>query len=100
MTTSATELRAAIASVLADIAPEIDLGAIDASGNLRDEIDLDSLDALRLIEGLESRLGVTIPEADHATVGSLDDLVAYLARRSAEQPTGYDRRDDESADTR
>lgn len=80
---STTDLQATIASVLADIAPEVDVATLDASADLRDEIDLDSLDALRLVEGLEARLGITIPEGDHATVGSLDDLVAYLERRTS-----------------
>ncbi len=77
------EIRTTIAQVLATIAPEVDLEALDARTPLRDQVDLDSMDFLNLIVGLHERLQIDIPESDYARLVSLDDLVAYLAAKAA-----------------
>ena len=77
------EVRTTIAQVLATIAPEVDLEALDARTPLRDQVDLDSMDFLNLIVGLHERLQIDIPESDYARLVSLDDLVAYLAAKAA-----------------
>lgn len=77
------EARTTIAQVLATIAPEVDLEALDARAPLRDQVDLDSMDFLNLIVGLHERLQIDIPESDYARLVSLDDLVAYLAAKAA-----------------
>lgn len=73
------EARAVVADVLGQIAPEIDLDHVDAAEDLRDEIDLDSLDFLNLVEGIKERIGVDVPEEDYPQVRSLDGIVGYLA---------------------
>jgi acyl carrier protein len=77
----ASTVRTKIGEVLATIAPEVDLAAIDASAPLRDQIDLDSMDFLNFIVGLHERLHVDIPESDYARLATLDDLVAYLGAK-------------------
>ena len=77
------EVRTTIAQVLATIAPEVDLEALDARTPLRDQVDLDSMDFLNLIVGLHERFQIDIPESDYARLVSLDDLVAYLAAKAA-----------------
>jgi acyl carrier protein len=77
------QARTTIAQVLATIAPEVDLEALDARAPLRDQVDLDSMDFLNLIVGLHERLQIDIPESDYARLVSLDDLVAYLAAKAA-----------------
>ena len=77
------EIRTTIAQVLATIAPEVDLEALDARAPLRDQVDLDSMDFLNLIVGLHELLQIDIPESDYARLASLDDLVAYLAAKAA-----------------
>jgi acyl carrier protein len=76
------EARAVVADVLGQIAPEIDLDDVDAAEDLRDEIDLDSLDFLNLVEGIKERIGVDVPEEDYPQVRSLDGIVGYLAARA------------------
>ena len=49
--------------------------------NLRDELDLDSVDFLNFMLGLRDRLQVEIPEADYSKFITLDGGVAYLAER-------------------
>ncbi|MCC6534675.1 MAG: acyl carrier protein [Burkholderiales bacterium] len=77
----ANAVRAAIGQVLATIAPEVALDALDPAAPLRDQVDLDSMDFLNFIVGLHERLQVDIPEADYARLVSLGDLVDYLVAK-------------------
>lgn len=71
-------LREAVAVALRGIAPEADLDQIDPSASLREQLDLDSFDFLKLLIALQEAVGVDIPEADYGRVDSLNALVAYL----------------------
>lgn len=75
------ELRASVLRVLGDIAPESDLSALRGDRELRDELDLDSMDLLNAVIALHHALGVDIPEADYGRLATLDGAVAYLAAR-------------------
>jgi len=72
------EIAAIVAEELEQIAPEVDIGLVDKSGDLREEFDIDSMDFLTLVTALHERLGVDIPEADYDKLGSLDAAVFYL----------------------
>ncbi len=78
-----TPLRAHIAAALSPVAPEADLGTVDPRAPLRPQLDLDSMDFLRLLAGLKQRLGIDIPEGDYGKVATLDALEAYLTARGA-----------------
>ncbi len=73
------DIRRQVTEAVLAIAPEADLGAVDAGRSLRGELDLDSFDFLNLLIDLQARLGVDIPEADYGQVDSLDKLLSYLA---------------------
>lgn len=75
------QLRAQTLEALGGIAPEADLGAIRGNVALRDQLDLDSMDFLNFLVAVHERTGVEIPEADYGKLATLDQLVAYLARR-------------------
>ncbi|MFW3615480.1 acyl carrier protein [Billgrantia antri] len=75
------ELRATVLDELAAIAPDIDIAQIDDRARLRDEYDLDSMDALNLLVSVHQRLGVNIPEGDYARMHSLQELLDYLEPR-------------------
>jgi acyl carrier protein len=75
-----TEAKALILNVLSDIAPEADMDRLCGRAQLRDELDLDSIDFLNFIAALHERTGVDIPEAEYARLATLDDAVAYLTR--------------------
>lgn len=77
------ELLAVIADELEKIAPEVDIELVDGSGDLREEFDIDSMDFLTLVTALHERMGIDIPEADYAKLGSLDATVSYLETRTA-----------------
>jgi len=83
------ELRELVVRTLTKIAPEAAREPLDPAVSLRDQLDLDSMDALNFVIGLHETLGVDIPETDYARLATLNDIVAYLAARRAsksEQP--------------
>ena len=74
------EIRQAIAEVIAGIAPEADLSTVGDDEDLRDALDLDSMDFLNVLIALHERTGVMIPEADSGKLRTLRGIVAYLRR--------------------
>ena len=72
------EIRSAVLRVLAGIAPEADLGKLDPDLGLRDQLDLDSMDFLNFVIGLEKELHVEIPETDYAKLATLNRCVEHL----------------------
>jgi acyl carrier protein len=76
------ELERVVAGVLAGIAPEADLATVKAGEDLREALDLDSMDFLNLVIGLHEKLAIDIPEADYPKLFSKDGLLAYLAART------------------
>jgi acyl carrier protein len=83
-----TSIRGEVLAVLRAIAPEIDAARIDAAKPLRFQIDLDSMDWLNVLVGLQEKFGVPIPEADYGKVTSLDGIVAYLGAGLAQRAGG------------
>lgn len=73
------EARAVFAEEIARIAPEIDLAEVDPAADLRDELQIDSMDFLNLVTALSQRLGIAIPESDYPEFSSIDHAVAYIA---------------------
>ncbi len=76
------ELGGVVRSILGGIAPEVDLARVRANVDLRDELDIDSMDFLRFVVHLHERLGVDVPEADYPRIRTLDGCIAYLAERA------------------
>lgn len=67
---------------LGRIAPDMDLDDIDPKGDLREELDIDSMDFLNFVTAVHQRLGVDIPELDYPKLTTLDGAVAYIAAKS------------------
>ncbi|MGM0577506.1 MAG: acyl carrier protein [Myxococcota bacterium] len=82
------EIRAAFLEALSDVAPEVDVEALEPDAPLRDEVDLDSVDFLQLLRDLRDRLGVEVPEQDYDRLRTLDSTVDYLRQRSGETEVG------------
>lgn len=75
------QLKEAILQALFSVAPEAEGERLDPAENLRDQLDIDSMDFLNFLVALKDTVGVEVPEADYAQVASLDDCVRYLAAR-------------------
>jgi acyl carrier protein len=74
-------VRATVIEELRNIAPEIDPSTLAPDADLRDALDIDSIDFLNLVIALHRRLGVDIPEADHARMRTLAAMTRYLAEK-------------------
>jgi acyl carrier protein len=81
------ELRKTVLDTLGDIAPEADLAALAPGKDLREELDIDSMDFLNFVIALHEKLGVDIPEADYPQLITLDGAIGYLAPRCGLPPT-------------
>ena len=74
------EARAVIFEILAGIAPEADPAAIPGTDDLREVLDLDSMDFMNFVVALHERIGLDIPEADYPKLRTLDGAIAYFGR--------------------
>ena len=77
--------RATIVGLISEIAPDADLELVPGDVDLREAVDLDSLDFLTLVERLAETTGVDVPEMDYDQVRSLDGLVAYVVSRTSDR---------------
>jgi len=72
------ELSKIVQEELNNIAPEVDLATVDPAADLREAIDIDSMDFLNLVTALHHRTGIEIPEIDYPKLVTLSGMVAYL----------------------
>lgn len=63
---------------LNNIAPEVDLTTIDPAADVREALDIDSMDFLTFVTAIHHRLGVAIPELDYPKLVTIAGAVAYL----------------------
>lgn len=75
---NAAQVRALAAEVLAGIAPEADLATVGDDEDLREALDLDSMDFMNFVVGLSERSGRDIPEAATPRLRTLRGVVQYL----------------------
>lgn len=59
------DIQSRLTQILATIAPEMDPAALDPTLDLREQLDIDSMDLLNFITAIHKQLGVNIPEADY-----------------------------------
>ena len=75
----ASDILKLAAQVLAGIAPEADLATVGQDEDLRQALDLDSMDFLNFVIGLSQGSGRAIAERDYPRLFTLGGLLAYLA---------------------
>jgi acyl carrier protein len=79
----AEQIKAVLFEELNNLAPEADPSAIEGDANLREALDLDSMDFLNLVIALHRRLGIEIPEAEYGELKTLNRTVSFLAAKSS-----------------
>lgn len=77
------EIRTVVTSLLSKIAPEADPRTLDPRADIRDALDIDSMDFLRFVVSVHDALHVDIPEADYPKVRTLEGCVGYLGAKLA-----------------
>jgi acyl carrier protein len=75
---SAIDIRQVIQEELNNIAPEADIASVDPAADLREAIDIDSMDVLNFIIAIHRRLGIDIPEIDYPKLVTLNGAFAYI----------------------
>ena len=77
------DLRTAIVEEIGNIAPETDAMAVPDNADLREALDLDSMDIFNLVVALSQRFAIDIPDADAPRLVTLGGGAAYLEKRLA-----------------
>jgi acyl carrier protein len=77
------EIRTTVLRILHQVAPDVDPAILDPALPIQEQVDVDSVDFMNIMVGIEHELGVDVPERDYAKVASLDGCVTYLAARLA-----------------
>jgi len=75
------EIRKLACELLSDIAPEANPAALPGDKDIREELDIDSMDFLNFVIALHNRTGVAIPEEDYPRLFTVNGIVTYLAKR-------------------
>jgi acyl carrier protein len=82
----AEQAQQALGDALSRIAPEVDVRQVDPSADLREEVDLDSMDFLAFVVRLSESTGIEIREDDYPRLRTLDESVDFLVRQSGTLP--------------
>ena len=75
-----------VLATLAQVVPEADLASLGPDAELHVELDIDSMDFLNFVVGIDERTGVDIPERDYPQLSTLNGCIEYLTTRMAEAP--------------
>lgn len=73
------DARDAVRAAIRMVAPDVELDEMSGDARFRQDLELDSLDFLRLVETIDSATGVDIPERDYPAVATVNGLIGYLA---------------------
>lgn len=84
---SKDEIRALVQRELQRIAPEAEIERLDPDRDVRDELDIDSMDLLRFVTALNAALGVSVPESDYRRIVTVRGCAEYLAEKLGQQAT-------------
>ncbi len=78
----------AIEDSLSEVAPDADLAGLAPDADIRDTLELDSLDFLSFIERLSKRVGQRIDEDDYPRLVSMASATAFIAGRELRPASG------------
>jgi acyl carrier protein len=77
------EAKTVIFKVLGEIAPEVDASTIDHGLDLTEQLDLDSMDYLAWMLGINEATGIEIPQRDVSRFLTIDGAADFLVARAA-----------------
>jgi acyl carrier protein len=72
------QIRSAIVDAILGVAADATADDLTDDGDLREELDIDSMDVLNIVTAVHDRLGVSIPETDYPKIGTLKAFVDYV----------------------
>ena len=72
------QVKQIVLDIIKEIAPDEDTSDLKGAINLREQMDLDSMDFLDIVMELRKQHGIEVPEADYPELASLDSCANYL----------------------
>jgi len=79
------QVKQIVIDIINEIAPDEDTSDLKSEVNLRDQMDLDSMDFLDIVMELRKQHGIEVPEADYPQLASLDSCATYLTPKFNEK---------------
>lgn len=79
------EIGQAIVDIIEDIVPDEDCSSLNPDENLRDQLDLDSMDFLDIVMELRKKYGIEVPEEDYPKLATLTSCADYLEPKLADK---------------
>ena len=79
------ELRKKLFGLIHRVAPETDPAKLGLDENLREALDIDSFDFLKVVIGVHEAFGIDIPESDYRHVSTLQGLTDYVSERTRQK---------------
>jgi len=78
------EAETIIFRVLSEIAPEIDPASVDHDLDLTEQLDLDSIDYLNWMLGIDQLTGIDIPQREVSAFLTIQGAAAYLVAHASD----------------
>ena len=72
------QVKQIVIDIINEIAPDEDTSNLKSEVNLRDQMDLDSMDFLDIVMELRKQHGIEVPEEDYPKLASLESCANYL----------------------
>ncbi len=72
------EIGQTVIDIIRDIVPDEDFSNLDPEQNLREQLDLDSMDFLDIVMELRKQYGVEVPENEYPQLATLNSCIDYL----------------------
>ena len=72
------QVKQIVIDIINEIAPDEDTSNLKSEVNLRDQMDLDSMDFLDIVMELRKQHGIEVPEEDYPKLASLESCADYL----------------------
>jgi acyl carrier protein len=72
------QVKQIVVDIINEIAPDEDTTGLKDEINLRDQMDLDSMDFLDIVMELRKQHGIEVPEAEYPQLASLASCGTYL----------------------
>lgn len=85
---SPDELRRVLFEAITSVAPESDTATTHDDDDLREALDLDSMDFLNIVIALHERLRIDIPESDYSKLRTARSAIDYLMKKVAVREGG------------
>jgi len=76
------QARTAVESAFAEVAPDLGHDDLEDAARLRQDLEIDSFDFLRLVQVIADSTGVDTPEQDYHRLDTVGGFIAYVAEHA------------------